>query len=282
MQDKNAQNMNEAVPGSTKKKFNPFEFRVLPWILVAISVCLNLFLYNGIRQLSKQVTHLKDYSQSLTEEVDKVRLEASVEKNKIIEQLADEPKEPSTQVGIPHEFLPSFDIDYSDSWNLTVKQFRVKDTGPFESKYFPTCHENCMGVRLSKNNISLDLIFDIAYDNNAFRCSNSVAYQKLSNNWYRIKDSSGYWYTNRVQLDKTLKPGKFPSPFGEVDDEWSAVKDETYEICVQGSGEFLEEFSPVHPEAGILMEFPRIIGNPSGGLLDELDSMVISIQGLKS
>lgn len=139
-----------------------------------------------------------------------------------------------------------------------------------------------MGVRLTKDNISLDLIFDISFDNSAFKCSNSVAFQKLSNGWYRAKGSSGYFYTNRVQLGKTLESGKFPSPFGAATDEWSAVKNETYEICIQGSGEFLEKFLLVHPEAGILMEFPRIVGNPSENLLKGMDSMVVSIQGLKS
>lgn len=53
-------------------------------------------MYNGIKQLNKQVAHFKEYSQSLTEEVDKVRLEANIEKNKLVGQLAGQPQEPSS------------------------------------------------------------------------------------------------------------------------------------------------------------------------------------------
>lgn len=194
-------------------------------------------------------------------------------------------QESSQTVTFQHEYLPGFDIVFLDDWKLDTKQFQDKDSRDFVSTYFPTCHERCMGVRLSKSDVSLDILFDVAFDNNAFKCSNSVVYQEISNGWYRIKDSQGYFYTRNVELNKALENGKFPSPYGKASDEWSAIAGTTYKICVQGSGDFLNQYSEVETgETGdgvpILMEFPKVKGNPDDNTLTILDNMVSSIKGL--
>jgi hypothetical protein len=63
----------------------------------------------------------------------------------------------STDTTLPHEYLPGFNITYANGWSISkVKQFRDENPQDFVSNYFPTCHGRCMGIRLSKSNVSLD------------------------------------------------------------------------------------------------------------------------------
>lgn len=184
-----------------------------------------------------------------------------------------------------HKFLPGFTFEYPRGWSLTTKPFGVKDPQGFTTTYFPACHESCMGVQLSAaRNVSLHLVFDVAFGDTGLRCSNRVDFTAVGNGWYRIKDSSGYFYSLNVELDKTLGQGNFP-PLGTINDEWSAVENTSYKICVLGSGNFLKQYSFV--EAGlegrgvpVMMEFPVIKGTPDSLFLKEVDQVVASIKGL--
>lgn len=184
-----------------------------------------------------------------------------------------------------HNFLPGFTFEYPKGWSLTTKPFGVKDPQGFTTTYFPTCHERCMGVQLSGvRNASLHLIFDAAFDDAGLKCSNRVDFTAVGNGWYRIKDSSGYFYSRNVELDETFGQSNFP-PLGTISDEWSVVENTNYKICVHGNGNFLKQYSFV--EAGlegkgvpIMMEFPLIKGTPDSTSLKQIDPVVASIKGL--
>lgn len=264
------------------KKINIFEFKVLPWVLVVISLGFNILLYSGLKQENQALNNIKQTNQELLKTIEKNNQKQS--KNTLNTLELEKNLPPSKQQTIPHEFLPGFDLNYSADWNLKFKQFREKDSGIFKSNYLLLgCDETCMGIKISKGSIGIDLLFVRALDNNSLKCSNQVETRKISDKWYRIKDSSGIFYAPkaRVELNKTLEYQKFPSSFGTTQDEWSAVENETYNICLQGSGEFLENFSPAFSDGGILMEFPRIVGDPTNDQLEEINSTINSIEGLK-
>lgn len=251
---------------------------IFPVIVAVVAVCFVIFGSTGYYLGKQRADSLLDLKQDVTLPTPQVSPTKTA--NSAV------PTQPSTNTTLPHEYLPGFNIIYANSWSISkIKQFRDDVPQDFVSNYFPNCHGRCMGIRLSKSDVSLDLLFDVAFDSNGLKCSNSVAYQSIANNWYRIKDSSGYFYTNTAMVNKTLEDGKIPSPFGKVADEWSAVAGTTYKVCVQGSGRFLTKYSKVEVgETGkgvpILMEFPTVRGNPNATTLKELDAIVSSIEGL--
>lgn len=190
---------------------------------------------------------------------------------------------PTPTVGPPDQFtnLPGFTIAYGSDWTVTQKKFGIKDPGVFISSYFPSCHEGCMGIRLSKGDISLDLLFDKAYDSAGIVCSNTASYEGLSNGWYRIKDSKGYFYSKTVTLNQHIDGEKYPQN-STSNHEWEMASGMDYAICKQGAGTFIELHNP--PDnfqgPGILLEFPKVRGNPDSAQLAELDAIVTSIKGL--
>lgn len=197
-------------------------------------------------------------------------------------RLSSSPKPASTTSTLPHEFLPGFSLAYPPGWSMEVKQFRTTDTANFTSWYFPTCHERCMGIRFSKQSISLELVFDVAFDDNLFRCSNNVEFTPVDNSWYRIKNSSGYFYNKNVSLNRRLGESDF-NPYRIPSNEWSTLPNTQYQVCIQGSGNFLTQRSPVETLEGegvpILMENPRIKGETTPQILSEIDQIVVSIKG---
>ena len=184
-----------------------------------------------------------------------------------------------------HDSLPGFAFDYQTGLILKTKQFGLSDPEGFISTYFPTCHDRCMGVRLSnEHNVSLNLIFDVAFDDVGMKCSDNVDFTEVGNGWYRIKDSSGYFYSRNIELNKTLGQGNF-IPLGTIKDEWSAIENTKYKICINGNGNFLKQYSFVekgedNDGVPIMMELPNIIGTPDDTFLKEIDNAVTSIKGI--
>ena len=143
-----------------------------------------------------------------------------------------------------------------------------------------------MGVRLTKQGVSLELIFDVAFDDFGTQCSNTVDFSKLKDTWYRIKDSSGVYYYNQISIDFNTGENGGPE-FGDIKDEWSYIDNTSYKICKHNTGSFLELHSNVEATTNtpdgkvpILMETPLIKGTPTPTFLEELDQIILSIKGL--
>jgi hypothetical protein len=169
----------------------------------------------------------------------------------------------STDTTFPHELLPGFNINIPAEWKLSFKQFNEPANNQFTSIYFPSCHERCMGVKIMKDNVGLELSFDVAFDSNAYECSINTSSTPLSNGWFKILKDNKYFYTKGV-----------------------TKSDSKDSVCIQGSGSFLIQSSPVEDTEGpgtkapILLEHPRVLGNPTKEQLKEIDSIVTSINGL--
>jgi hypothetical protein len=166
--------------------------------------------------------------------------------------------EVSSDISFPHKYLPGFYISIPPSWDVTMKQFKEPSIPLFSSVYFPSCHERCMGVHIMKDDIGLELAFDVAFDSNGSECFATSQFTDIGNKWYRIKKDGTFVYV--------LNPD---------------TKSETNEMCTHSSGEFLEKRSHVEDIDGsgvpILMENPRVLGNPQPAQLLELDQIVKSI-----
>lgn len=175
--------------------------------------------------------------------------------------------------------LPQLAIRYDPSWDLVVKEFSDIDEKGFKSDYFRSCDQYCMGLRFSKGDTSLNIIFDKALDDAGMSCSNSVSFEEIGYGWVRIKDSSGYFYTNQYQLDVMVEDGS-PYEKWSLDDEWSVVNNTKYKICTYGSGYFRndgEYLLLARDNEAVLVEYPEIVGNPSKELLKEIDEIVMSL-----
>ena len=133
--------------------------------------------------------------------------------------------------------LPGLALKYPDSWQVFHKEFSDSDSKGFQSKYFPTCDNNCMGLKFSKNDVNLNIIFDLALDDSGKKCSNTVTFKQIGNNWMRVKDSTGYFYTKNYQLNVTTKPEE-PFNLDTSNDEWSLLNNTNYQICVNGTRYF--------------------------------------------
>lgn len=166
-----------------------------------------------------------------------------------------------------HAELPGFEFEYPEMWEVEVKKFNSNDSRGFRSAYFPNCHENCMGVRLTGGGSSVEMIFDRAADNNSVRCSDKAVFTSVGSGWYRVEDSQGKHYVLRPALDSV---NMFP---GEKADsgEWSSEAGKKYRICEYGYGEFLKEGAS--GRNSILMEWPRSTA--------PADELIRSIKGLK-
>lgn len=172
--------------------------------------------------------------------------------------------------------LPGLAIQYHNSWTLKVKEFTDNDNNDFKSRYFPICNNSCMGLKFSKDEVKLNIIFDLAFDDSGRKCSNSVTYKQIDNNWIRVKDSNGYFYTKNYQINVVTKPEE-PFSLGTENDEWSLLSNTNYQICVNGTGYFRDESVNVYSsplELGTLVENPTIEGNSSQIILDELDEII--------
>lgn len=172
--------------------------------------------------------------------------------------------------------LPNFAIEYKSSWTLAVKEFKEPNIYQFKSKYFPKCEANCMGVKLSKNNIDLTIIFDLALDDSSKICSNKVTYQEIGNGWLRVKNDGGYFYTKNYQFNVITKDDE-PFTIGDTNQEWSLLNKTNYKICINGTGYFRSESKNIYnleSNPKTLVENPIVEGNPSESILKEIDEII--------
>jgi hypothetical protein len=179
----------------------------------------------------------------------------------------------------PYKFLPGFSIIFSKDWEIQQKSFDSPTDTRFKSHYFMRCSEDCSAIKLSKGNISLDLIFDHIYDDNTFKCSNRVDFLSIGSGWYRLKDSTGYFYARKLEINRKLGLDAFPSLLGSTTDEYSVIQNATYKFCLQGSGSSLIDNS-TFTDGGILLENPRISGIPNETELLEIDKIILSVKGI--
>lgn len=203
-------------------------------------------------------------------------------------------------VSYTNTYLPGFEITYdSMTWELKEKPF--SDIGSKMSRSGDTfiCEKDCMSVDLNKNNISLEIFFRISLEDIGYlRCSNSAEFKNVGNNWYRIKNKLGYFYSYGVNSDNYLgaKVNHIDTE-GECQqsssinisemsgNDWSCVTNTQYKICDSGHGVFLTKHSSIKvgldgSGVPIIVEEPRIIGNPDVETLTEIDEIITSIRGL--
>jgi len=190
----------------------------------------------------------------------------------------------SSDVSLPHELLPGFNIDVPSGWSIKIKQFGEENKLGFTSKYWvPPNYSggDWMGIRIEEGNMGINLIFDVVMDNNFYGCSDTANFENIGNNWIRIKDSSGYFYTTEANVNISPFSGNY---YGKLSDEWSVVKNHTYKICYQGIGMVFESSlskAITAQDGTIMLENPRIFGQPTTDQLNEMDTMVKSIRGIK-
>lgn len=165
----------------------------------------------------------------------------------------------SKDTTLPHEYLPGFNITYPNSWKISFKQFFTPDTMNFESTYFPSCHEHCMGIRLAKGSVNVDFRFDLVLDDNGELCYTKDEIKAIGDGWYEVKNQKGYFYFH------------YPSKY---------LVDPKSEMCISDDGYRMKEQTPATSNYGVLMEYPYVRGNPDSTTLNEIHSIVRSIEGL--
>lgn len=174
--------------------------------------------------------------------------------------------------------LPGLSLQYPSSWTIEVKEFTDKDSKGFKSEYFGdnACDKNCMGIKLSNDGVALNIIFDLVYDIFGQKCSNSTDYEDIGSGWIRVKSTGEHFYSKSHQLNLTTSIDQ-SFTFGSIEDEWSALDNTLYELCLTGSG-YLRAQKTNLPglvgEPGTLVEYPLIDGNPSKELLSEMDEII--------
>jgi len=195
-------------------------------------------------------------------------------------------------VTFTHSKLPGFSMEYPSDWKIEVKEFKEKDTLSFTSFYFPSCHESCLGLRFSKNNVSIEILFDLVYDDNGYHCSDNVNIVKLSGKWYR--------YDSLMDYSGSIKPKYIYTESGQ--ENAKSFMEQTghlYKFCDSGTGgaglierqsiqdTYGENYDVNHPELfpsapGIMIEKPKVYSDQSidTEVLEEIDNMIISMKGI--
>lgn len=121
-------------------------------------------------------------------------------------------------------FVSNTDVMAQDDGDF---DFAEVDRLGFIGNYTEYCDESCMGIRLSKDEVYVELEFYMAMDEMLYQCSDTVEYHPLANNWYRIHDSGGIFYSNNAMENSTNEYFNI----GEiVPGEWEAVQGKTYKI----------------------------------------------------
>lgn len=178
--------------------------------------------------------------------------------------------------------LPTFSFWNPDGWDILIKDFGKKDNYGFRTNYFLDCHEYCMGIRLSKENVELEFIFNRALDDHGYACSENglVEYTRINDNWYQLREfpktsseeEPTYLYTQNFFSHKVITT---------YSEEGEKI---TNESCVSGGLMFLNlenvDFKniPYH-DGGIGLEHPRLYGEPNETLLQEVWQIINSISG---
>ncbi len=187
----------------------------------------------------------------------------------------------------PRKLITGFDMNVAPGWKVSIKDVLDENSQGFSSEYQVGCTEGCLGLRLTKDSTILEMVFLSAMDNNGISCSNSIVPLNTGNNWWRITDSNGTFYSN------TVTENYIPSFDNLKGTEWEVNSGETYRYCFVGYGEFLEDRADTQgffsrqidllngfDKTPVLMEFPRVKGYTDEDILKEIDGMIVTIKGV--
>jgi len=190
--------------------------------------------------------------------------------------------------------MTGFGIQYPVDWNITVKEFDENVSRGFVSQYFNQvpCQENCMGVRLSREDVALEMVMVQAYDDNVGdRCSNTVRFEEVGSGWYRLHTKDDVYYSQNVAIGRSaaevsqdIAPNSLNEAFGSIEDEWSYREGIDYAICDQNTGTTVGGlmYSDEHDlPAMVVLEKPRVVGIPEVDAWPIIDAMVQSIEGIE-
>lgn len=177
-----------------------------------------------------------------------------------------------------HPQLPGFSIDFPTTWDLALKPFEISaaEFDPLDQNR----SESQLQIEIKQDSVNLQLLFFLAWDDNfGYRCSNSVEFKAVGDDWYRFQDSKGVFYTNDATTDYFT--GTTPNyAWSDLRPEWTYSENAEYRFCDRGWGDFLKSKPPIELSTennGILMQKPEIVGNPTALQLAEIDAMVGSI-----
>ncbi|MFS8130976.1 MAG: hypothetical protein ACMG57_03280 [Candidatus Dojkabacteria bacterium] len=159
--------------------------------------------------------------------------------------------------------LNILDVLYPDTWTFKVKTLEDTSSMGFASARTGECLVNCMGISLTKGDLSIKMIINKKVADEMYQpiCSNTAEVTYLDHSityksWARIKSSLGYIYTR--DYSDGLTPAYYtPAEYGVATDEWSYVGGQPYKICLFGN--FTGGYSKVEYDAskgpvGFLME----------------------------
>lgn len=203
---------------------------------------------------------------------------------------------------IPSEILPIDFISYQlpNGWDKQIKRFGEENTLQFPSHYTPSCKkDSCAGIRLTKENAKLEMVFNFAYDSGGLICTaNEDYFTNLSDNWARINyptskdDTYQYrysyihggtnWAEQLVPKDQSNGDWYFP-------DLTSRHEGSGLLFCAEPAPLFRSQAVQKHFETAEGYEIPAIVATSprlystdgkdiSQELLDEVDGIIKSIK----
>lgn len=173
--------------------------------------------------------------------------------------------------------LPGFGFWIPDGWNVQVKEFKDKDNIGFRTMYFPACHEQCMGIRLSKNGTQLEFIINKILDDNQSYCSTEklIKHVRLSKTWFQIERFEDYLFTQFNPKYVYTQRLEYISRTTKNNDDKNVTQ---VESCVHGN---MMGFKQSYSDYGLGLEHPKLYGDPSNDLLQEVWQIINSISGLR-
>ena len=251
----------------------------IPIVIIIIILSFGVFLYNkGILNGDQELLPTPTIKPSGETPTPATEVQTPTPVNKI-------------ETNYTNSDLPGFSVSYNpNSWSAEIKEFGDSNSNAFTSKYKSSCDSRCLGLRLSHGLISLETVFQIAFDDETIlRCSNENIYTVVNPNWVRLEDKSGTYYSPNTQFDHTPSDDEcyqynaYENQTTETyGNSWSCSAETTYSICDSYTGVFLNQKSAIEPGNDgngvlILMEKPIISGNPNKEQLQQLDEMITSI-----
>jgi hypothetical protein len=188
-----------------------------------------------------------------------------------------------------NRYAPGFSFKYPSSWKVEVKDFKEPNnlTPKFENPEI-TCENECLGIRLSKENVSFDIILFVSFDGFGVLCSNEIDIQELQNKFFRINDLNRYVYSKTVKKDVShtytdIGGGSTPG-MPVTRGGWTDASGQ-YKFCKYFAKSFLEEFSDIRKVEGnnvpLAMKDIYIDKSTSENLLKEIDLIIESITGVR-
>lgn len=182
-------------------------------------------------------------------------------------------------------FLPNYKIDFPETWKVEYLSFFLDYDKRFSADYsFSSNNEgafcdggSCQTVRLSKDDIDIDLKFLRISGMHGVYCSNTAEVIQLENGWWRLADRRGYLYVK----DNIFFNASIPIDYmyeGDVviDEDWEKILGKDYKVCYFGSGIEVKDRPPFHIEndGAVILLYPRINSNNEQHI-DEIDIMLV-------